>query len=353
MKIGDAASKSGLTERAVRLYESMGLVKPEIKRSGGRSYRDYRDRDVERLRVIAELRRSMFTLDEIAAMINDPETIGDAVAKSTVRVDREAAALTAISDKLDRVCGVYDAGALANALSDLEIPSDDDDVGDDIVDIDGDAYGVETADDDAPTLLERIREFMHRFADMFYTASGHLSPVRILAAVAAFLAVIALVVSTPITSVKTHRYAGISLTLDDLPIDSVDGCDVCENAASMTVKRKRYLFREPSVEGDIGIYESVLSGGDGAVLTAAFSTNANRITALHNRPGVKIYLAGGHIIYADSEFENLVVVIVDSGGYTEHVILLSSTCNMGRAIDFFKNARVELPANIESEGDAQ
>lgn len=352
MKIGDAASKSGLTERAVRLYESMGLVKPEIKRSGGRSYREYRDRDVERLRVIAELRRSMFTLDEIAAMINDPETIGDAVAKSTVRVDREAAALGAISDKLDRVCGVYDAGALANALSNLEIPSDDDDV-DDNVDIDGDAYGIETADDDAPTLRERIREFMHRFADMFYAASGRLSPVRILAAVAAFLAVIALVVSTPITSVKTHRYAGISLTLDDLPIDSVDGCDVCENAASMTVKRKRYLFREPSVEGDIGIYESVLSGGDGAVLTATFSTNADRITTLHDRLGVKIDLFGGHIIYADSEFENLVVVIVDSGGYTEHVILLSSTGNMGDAIDFFKSAHVELPANIESEGDAQ
>ena len=352
MKIGDVASKSGLTERAVRLYESMGLVKPEIKKSGGRSYRDYRDRDVERLRVIAELRRSMFTLDEIAAMINDPETIGDAVAKSTIRVDREAAALTAISDKFGRVCGVYDAGALANALSDLELPSDDDDVDIDGVDIDGDAYEIET-DDDAPTLRERIREFMHRFADMFYTASGRLSPVRILAAVAAFLAVIALVVSMPITSVKTHRYAGISLTFDDLPIDSVNGCDVCENAASMTVKRKRYLFREPSVEGDIGIYESVLSGGDGAVLTATFSTNANRITALHDRLGMKIDLFGGHIIYADSEFENLVVVVVDSGGYTEHVILLSSTGNVGRAIDFFKNARVELPANIESEGDAQ
>ncbi len=350
MKIGDAASKSGLTVRAVRLYESMGLVKPEVKKSGGRSYRDYRDRDVKRLCVIAELRRAMFTLDEIAAMINDPETIGNAVANNAARVDREAAALAAISDKLGGIYNVHDAGALANALSDFEIPSDDDDVDD----MGGDADEIDAGDNAAPALGERVRAFLNRFADMFYTSSGRLSPVRILAAAAAILAVAAIVVSTPITTVETREYAGISLTLDDLPVGSAGDYDVCGNAASMKIKRKHYLLRETRVDGDIEINESVKSGTDGSGLSISFSSEANQLTALSgSASGVLTARGDGYIIYADSGFDDLVVVVVNSGGYTEDIILLSGTGDIGSAIDFFVGAQIVAPTNIESEGDLQ
>ena len=346
MKIGDAASKSGLTVRAVRLYESMGLVKPEVKKSGGRSYRDYRDRDVKRLCVIAELRRAMFTLDEIAAMINDPETIGNAGANNAARVDREAAALAAISDKLGGIYNVHDAGALANALSDLEIPSDDD-----VDDMGGDADEIDAGDNAAPTLGERVRAFLNRFADMFYTSSGRLSPVRILAAAAAILAVAAIVVSTPITTVEAREYAGISLTLDDLPVGSADDYDVFGNAASMKIKRKHYLLRETRVDGDIEINESVKSGRDDSGLSISFSSEANQLTALSgSASGVMTARGDGYIIYADSGFDDLVVVVVNSGGYTEDIILLSGTGDIGSAIDFFVGAQIGLPTNIESGG---
>ncbi len=63
MTVGEAAKRSGLTARAVRLYEAEGLLPPAPRTPAG--YRTYTERDVELLRAIARLRTIGLRLHEI------------------------------------------------------------------------------------------------------------------------------------------------------------------------------------------------------------------------------------------------------------------------------------------------
>ncbi len=75
MRIKEAAELSGLTEKAIRLYEEKGLICPAVTEINGRKFRDYSDADVSLLKTIAGLRRSFFSLEQIAAMQESPERI--------------------------------------------------------------------------------------------------------------------------------------------------------------------------------------------------------------------------------------------------------------------------------------
>jgi protein phosphatase len=55
MSIGDFARATGLTAKALRLYDEMGLVRPaEVDEYSG--YRYYRDDQLDRARLVARLR---------------------------------------------------------------------------------------------------------------------------------------------------------------------------------------------------------------------------------------------------------------------------------------------------------
>ena len=75
MKIKEAAEKTGLTEKAIRLYEDKGLIAPPVTEKGGRKFRDYDAVTVEELNTIAGLRRSFFSLEQIAKMQENPDEI--------------------------------------------------------------------------------------------------------------------------------------------------------------------------------------------------------------------------------------------------------------------------------------
>ena len=75
MKLKEVSEATGLTRKTIRLYEEKGLLVPHKEERNGREYREYTTEDVERLREIATLRRAWFTMDEIARMQQDPETI--------------------------------------------------------------------------------------------------------------------------------------------------------------------------------------------------------------------------------------------------------------------------------------
>ncbi|MBQ8402494.1 MAG: MerR family transcriptional regulator, partial [Clostridia bacterium] len=75
MRIKEAAERSGLTEKAIRLYEEKGLILPAITEINGRKFRDYDEATVAQLKTIAGLRRSFFSLEQIAAMQESPERI--------------------------------------------------------------------------------------------------------------------------------------------------------------------------------------------------------------------------------------------------------------------------------------
>ena len=70
LRINEAAAETGLTPRAIRYYESLGLLAP-VARSGG-DYRLYDAGDLERLRFIRGLRDDAgFSLTEISQLLED------------------------------------------------------------------------------------------------------------------------------------------------------------------------------------------------------------------------------------------------------------------------------------------
>ena len=71
MKMKEVCARTGLTERAVRFYVQEGLVSPASQRRGGRTWLDFDEADVARLKAVAALRKAGFTLEEIRGMGTD------------------------------------------------------------------------------------------------------------------------------------------------------------------------------------------------------------------------------------------------------------------------------------------
>ncbi len=67
MKIGEVSKASGVSQRMIRHYEAIGLIAAPARRDSG--YRDYSDRDIHRLRFIANARDLGFPIEEIRALL--------------------------------------------------------------------------------------------------------------------------------------------------------------------------------------------------------------------------------------------------------------------------------------------
>jgi len=67
VKIGEASTASGISERMIRHYEKIGLVPPAARRDSG--YRDYDSRDVHTLTFIGRARDLGFSIDEIRKLL--------------------------------------------------------------------------------------------------------------------------------------------------------------------------------------------------------------------------------------------------------------------------------------------
>ena len=90
--IGEVARRLGLTVRALRFYESRGLVKP-VRRG---STRLYRPKDVERLAAIVKAKKLGLTLAAIGQMLRNADS------GQTLRLSRETcfAQIAALERKL-------------------------------------------------------------------------------------------------------------------------------------------------------------------------------------------------------------------------------------------------------------
>jgi DNA-binding transcriptional MerR regulator len=67
MQINQLAALTGVSPKAIRYYESIGVL-PKPRRSPN-GYRNYEDTDVERLKLVAGARRLEFTLDDVTEII--------------------------------------------------------------------------------------------------------------------------------------------------------------------------------------------------------------------------------------------------------------------------------------------
>jgi DNA-binding transcriptional MerR regulator len=65
---GDMARATGNTVRTIRFYEEEGLLKPSVVSDGG--HRRYTDDDLERLRLISDLRELGLSLGEIRSILD-------------------------------------------------------------------------------------------------------------------------------------------------------------------------------------------------------------------------------------------------------------------------------------------
>ncbi|WP_026253174.1 MerR family transcriptional regulator [Streptomyces sp. PsTaAH-124] len=103
MRIGELAERAGTTARALRYYESRGLLPA---RRDAQGYRTYDERDLELLRQIRTLRDFGFELEETRPFVEclragHPE--GDACPASLVVYRRKLAELDALIGELTAV----------------------------------------------------------------------------------------------------------------------------------------------------------------------------------------------------------------------------------------------------------
>ena len=67
MQIGEVAERIGLSLRTIRHYEEVGLAVPSARSDGG--FRLYVETDVERLRVIMQMKPLGFSLEEMRELL--------------------------------------------------------------------------------------------------------------------------------------------------------------------------------------------------------------------------------------------------------------------------------------------
>ena len=100
MKMKEICERTGLTERAVRLYCERGLISPETYTQNDREYLVFGERDEQALRCIATLRAADFSLDEIRTMQNEPYLIEKMVREHTAKLMRECAEKLELCERL-------------------------------------------------------------------------------------------------------------------------------------------------------------------------------------------------------------------------------------------------------------
>ncbi|NYE61433.1 DNA-binding transcriptional MerR regulator [Duganella sp. 1224] len=99
LKIGELATRSGLTVRALHHYDDIGLLKPSARADSG--YRLYNRDDVERLHKIQALRKFGMSLADIGTFLASPDAqFADIVAQQIAALDQQIKQASALRERL-------------------------------------------------------------------------------------------------------------------------------------------------------------------------------------------------------------------------------------------------------------
>jgi Cu(I)-responsive transcriptional regulator len=112
MNIGQASTKSGVSQRMIRHYETIGLIPKAARRDSG--YRDYDERDVHTLRFIRRARDLGFPIEEIGQLLAlwqdrsrasaDVKALAAARAQELKRKELQIQAMRRSLEQLARTC---------------------------------------------------------------------------------------------------------------------------------------------------------------------------------------------------------------------------------------------------------
>ncbi|MET0805517.1 MAG: MerR family transcriptional regulator [Lacisediminihabitans sp.] len=119
MHIGELADKSTLSQRAIRHYEEVGLLKPAGRSEGG--FRLYTHDDLMRLMVIRRMKPLGFSLDEMAEVLRIIDTLGSSDGTAHEEpAEKVAAELDAFIDQaIERRATLQEHLALADEFVEL------------------------------------------------------------------------------------------------------------------------------------------------------------------------------------------------------------------------------------------
>jgi DNA-binding transcriptional MerR regulator/ubiquinone/menaquinone biosynthesis C-methylase UbiE len=98
-QIGDLAKQTGLSVRALRHYDELGLLRPSERSDAG--YRLYAEADVRRLYRIVALRQLDFPLEEIASLLEEGEPdLAETARRHLERVERDLESQKRLRERL-------------------------------------------------------------------------------------------------------------------------------------------------------------------------------------------------------------------------------------------------------------
>lgn len=123
-RVGDVAARTGLSVRAVRYYDQIGLVSPSIRTDGG--HRLYSDHDVQRLCAVALLRMAGQSTGEIGQRLASPGwDLSNILEGQLARLEEQLTALGTLRHRLAEVAqggSRSGSGFLADAQRALATP---------------------------------------------------------------------------------------------------------------------------------------------------------------------------------------------------------------------------------------
>lgn len=82
MNVKEAAKRSGVSVRALRYYEEIGLISPQREENG---YREYDEAILNRVRLIRAYRELQFSLEETKQLLNAPRMERGAMLESQIQ----------------------------------------------------------------------------------------------------------------------------------------------------------------------------------------------------------------------------------------------------------------------------
>jgi DNA-binding transcriptional MerR regulator len=107
-KIGELASATGVTVRALHHYEEIGLLVPAERTWSG--HRVYDEENVRRLYRVLALRRLGLRLDDVKVLLDDGADLRDAVRRHLADVERQLALQEDLRGRLTRLLELLDRG---------------------------------------------------------------------------------------------------------------------------------------------------------------------------------------------------------------------------------------------------